>query len=531
MGDDANTNKGGGTEPAGKPSSPRFRFFLILAMVIVVSAIAVGAALLVEGAEWRWGAGPVLHLLTAGVMLTVSGVCINLLPTAIQAIWKLTHRTADDIAPVLRKLWQPLRKPARSALVVILVAAVLVAVGVVIRPEPTGLEPGKLVVMTAFPPDPGDTRSMLRDQWNRLNPANPVEFDYAAVKADDQHDRMVGDAAPAGEHVADLYVLDVVWMAEFAKRGYIRPLDETRLSDKDLGDFVPKVLATCQLDGKLWALPLNSDVGLMFSRTDIPGVSPPQTWDDYFGASAKATVAKARTTDAKIEAANAAQLSVDDEMLTITALEAIWGAGGLVVGTNGQPALSPDQSRLVFGPTDLLGLKKLADASRDPDLVLTADDEAKKTSAEVAAKTFDNGRTIYMRNWAVARETLDKVASKVTAPPAASVLGGQNLAVSTATRKPRAAQALAQFFANPSSQQILAEGGFVPTRQSSFGYSRRPDADQVRTALDRARPRPVIIHYTEFSRVFREGVNRALNDNGKLEAGFAEKLAEIIKRQ
>ncbi|AEK42165.1 Extracellular solute-binding protein family 1 [Amycolatopsis mediterranei S699] len=71
---------------------------------------------------------------------------------------------------------------------------------------------------------------------------------------------MLQDAKSNGEHKADLYVLDIVWMAEFTRRGYIQPMDESRLSEKDLGDFVPKVMESCQLDQKLWALPLNSDV-------------------------------------------------------------------------------------------------------------------------------------------------------------------------------------------------------------------------------------------------------------------------------
>ncbi|MEV5714622.1 extracellular solute-binding protein [Amycolatopsis mediterranei] len=512
--------------------SVRFRVSVIATLVIMVSAITVAAALLVASAEWRWDAGSILHLLTAGLMATLSGLCIELLPGAVKSVWRMTGGRSDDIVGPLRRLSRTLKSPARSVLVVIVVAGI-VALGVTVRPASSGLEPGKLVIMTAFPPDPGDARSMLRDQWNRLNPANPVEFDYAAVKADDQHDRMVQDAKSNGEHKADLYVLDIVWMAEFTRRGYIQPMDESRLSEKDLGDFVPKALESCQLDQKLWALPLNSDVGLMFSRTGVTGVSPPNTWDDYFGTSAKTAINAARPGHADLQVANAAQLGVDDEMLTISALEAIWAAGGLVVGPNGQPALSPDRSKLVFGPADLAGIKKLAEASRDSDLVLTGEDGAKKTPAELAAQTFADGRTAYMRNWAVARDTLEgKVGFAVTPLPTASVLGGQNLAISATTDKPRAAQAVAQFFANPSSQQILSEvGGYVPTRQSSFSYSRRPDAEQLHAALNQARLRPVITYYTEFSRVFREGINRALNDNGKLEPGFAEKLAEIVQRR
>ncbi|WIX92508.1 extracellular solute-binding protein [Amycolatopsis sp. DG1A-15b] len=521
------------SEPAQDDSqwSVRFRLFIVATLVIVVSAITAAAALLVANAEFRWDVGPILYLMTAGVIATLSGVLINTLPGVVRYAWRPPPvGKHEDIAGSLRRLSRILKNPARFALLVVVVAGV-VALGVAVRPAPSGLEPGKLVIMTAFPPDPGDARSILSDQWNRLNPANPIEFDYVAVQADGQHERMVQDAGPNGEHKADLYVLDIVWMAEFARHGYIQPLDESRLSERDLGDFVPKVLGSCRIDQKLWALPLNSDVGLMFSRTGVAGVSPPQTWDDYFGTSAKTAINAARSGHSDLKAANAAQLGVNDEMLTISALEAIWAAGGLVVA-DGQPALSPDRSKLDFGPAELKGIKKLADASRDSDLVLTGDDEAKNTSAEGAVRTFADGRTAYMRNWPVARDALEgKVSYTVTALPTASILGGQNLAISSTTDKPRAAQAVAQFFANPSSQQILLEGGYVPARQSSFSYSRRPDTQQLQIALNMASPRPVITYYTEFSRVFREGISRALNDNGKLEPGFAEKLAEIVQRK
>jgi len=515
----------------GERRSPRFRLIVIVVILMVVSAITLAAALLVENAELRWGVGPVLHLLTTGIMLLVSGVCVNALPRVVTEVWRLKREAYEQVVELLHRLGQALRRPLRLSGVAAIVAA-LMAAGVFLRPPPTGLEPGELVVMTAFPDDPGDARSMLAEQWNRLNPENRVKFHYAPVNSDEQHARMVNDAKPGGEHLADLYVLDIPWMEEFAVRDYVRPLDMSRLQDRDLGDFVPKILDTCYHDGKLWGLPLNSDVGLIFTRTGIPGVQEPQTWDDYFGATAKAGVATARTSSPGIESANAAQLAADDEMLTITALEAIWAAGGRVVGTNGQAALTSDRTSVDFTPADLSGIEKLAAASRDPDLVLTGGDEAKETSAEVAAKTFGAGRTSYMRNWAVASDAVgEKVEFEVTAPPTASVLGGQNLTISSTTDKPRAAQALMQFLTNFSSQQILSEvGGFVPTRQSAFTYSRRPEAEQLRTALNQARLRPITPNYTEFSNVFRQGIARALNNDGNLEESFGRELAEILTR-
>lgn len=499
------------------------RVTLIIITVIVVGAITVGAELLLRDVEPGWGAVPVLLLFVTAIMVAFSGLCVGFLGTAIARIWRQPPlpKTYDEF---LTRLKNFLKRPARVTLTVIATGAI-VFVGVWIRPE-DGLEHGPLKIMTAFPADPGDARSMLLDQWNRLNPNNHAEFEFAPLDADGQHERMVKDAQLGEDQTVDIYVLDIVWMAEFASRGYIRPLDRSAVPDKELGDFVPKVMVTCEFDGSLWALPFNSDVGLIYRRTGIPGVLAPQSWDDYFGATAKTTMSTTRASHPELEAANAAQLAANDEMLTVTAFEAIWAAGGQLVAPNGQLLLTPDGSEVVFGPADRMGIQKLAAATLDPDITLVDGGEAMQTTADAAIEIFQNGRTPYMRNWPVARDRIDKVSYDVSALPEPSVLGGQNLAIASGTDKPRAAQALIQFLTNSSSQLIISEvGGFVPTRQSAFNNSRRPDTAVVQTALNDARMRPVTPTYPECSRVFRDGIASSFRLDGELPPGFEEELA------
>jgi multiple sugar transport system substrate-binding protein len=502
-----------------KQTGPRIT--LIIITVLVVGAITVGSELLLRDIEPGWGPVPVLHMVVTAIMVVLSGLCVGLLPIVITRIWQQPPlpKTYDEF---LTRLKNFLKRPARVTMSVVATGAI-VFVGLWIRPENPGLEPGPLRIMTAFPADPGDARSMLIDQWNRLNPDNHVEFEIAPLDADGQHERMVKDAQLGKDQTVDIYVLDIVWMAEFASRGYIRPLDRSRVSERDLGDFVTKVMETCDFDGNLWALPFNSDAGLIYRRTGIPGVRAPQNWDDYFGAAAKA----ARTSHPELDAANAAQLAPNDEMLTVTAFEAIWAAGGQLVAPNGQLLLTPDGSKVAFSNADKAGIKKLAAAAHDSDITLTREGEVFETTATVATQTFIDGRTAYMRNWPVARDVIgDKVSYDVSVPPVASVLGGQNLAIASGTDKPRAAQALIQFLTNPSSQLIISEvGGFVPTRQSAFDNSRRPDTAEVQSALNQARLRPVTASYPECSQVFREGITSSFGLNGELPAGFEEELA------
>jgi multiple sugar transport system substrate-binding protein len=501
------------------------RIILIGFLILAVAAITVGAALLVESVELRPGFGPVMHLLAAVIMTALSGVGLAFLRDMIVGIWHLN--TDTHFGEFLTKAKDTLTSPTRVVLSVLATGAV-VAAGILGRSPDPGLEPGELTIMTAFPADAGDARSMLLDQWNRLNPDNRAEFDFAPLDAEGQHERMVDDAKD--ERRADIYVLDVVWMEEFASRGYIQPLDRARLP-RDMGDFVPKIMQTCEFDGNLWALPFNSDVGLLYRRTGIPGIHTPENWEDYFGAAAKTAVVNARATHPGLEAANAAQLAVDDEMFTVIALEAIWAAGGRLVAPNGQLTLTPDGRQVDFGPADLMGIEKLAAATRDADITLTKDGEVFRTTAQVATQTFIDGRTAYMRNWPVERDVIgDQVSFDVRGLPEASVLGGQNLAISSSTDKPRAAQALIQFLTNSSSQLIISEvGGFVPTRQSAFDNSRRPDALEVHAALLQARLRPVSPNYMRCSKVFREGIYASFGFGGRLDTRFAEQLARACR--
>jgi multiple sugar transport system substrate-binding protein len=342
---------------------------------------------------------------------------------------------------------------------------------------------------------------------------------------------MVNDAKPGGKREADVYVLDLVWMRQFIDNGYIRDLGtRSSLPEADGGDFIPSVLATCTRNEKLWGLPFNTDAGLIYYRTDIPGVAKPDEWDDYFGQSAKAMAAAVKAGPHGIKAANAAQLA-DEEVLTVTALEAIWAAGGRMVTESGDLTLNEEENEVHLSPADLKGIENLAIAAKDADLVLTENDTAAKSAENEALASFQAGATLFMRNWPVATDTLrEGVEYSVTASQTPSVLGGQNLALSAKSgqdAKPRAARALVDFLTSRSSQLILSDmGSLAPTRQSTFRDGKRADGPVLQTAVNRAWQRPVTPHYPHFSRVFRTGIIRALNNGGKVEPSFGRDLFE-----
>jgi multiple sugar transport system substrate-binding protein len=505
--------------------SSRFRLVLILIMLLIGIAVTMVSTILVTEVDKSWTAGSMVRGVLSAVLVLFSGIYVNLMLAGIVKVWRNPESADRSVSRTIKDIRALLGQTPKRVGILLTVAAI-VATGVALRPSPppdTNLEAGELVIMTAFDESPSDPRTMLIEQWDQSHPGIHVKVVSVPGEPDQQYSRMVNDAKPGGVHEADVYLLDIVWMEQFKQERYIRELDRSRLTG--LGDFVPKVLGTCSDGEKLWCLPLNTDFGLMYYRTDVEGVvQPPTTWDQYFGADAAAVAAQSPA----VNAANAAALK-DEEILTVVALEAMWAAEGKTFDAKGHVAQNEDKTSVQLGPGDERGLKRLVDAARNDDIVITS--KVRSATDDSAVEDFASGGTMYMRNWPVVHDRLvGKVKFGVAAPPTPSVLGGQNLAIRADTGKPRAAQSLIEFLTSATSQLLLSEmGGFAPTRTSAYENAERRDMSALRTALSEARLRPMIPRYVEFSRVFRLGVAEAITDgSGRLKPETLQELSKIL---
>src|SRR5215212_6147160 len=132
---------------------------------------------------------------------------------------------------------------------------------------------GDLVILSGRDDSTGDQRQALVDRWNEVHPESRARIVELSGNADQQRNEMVRRAQdPAGG--VDVYNLDVTWTAEFAENDYIVPL-----SGVPTDDFLSRPLDTClyerRFDGipfsgeQLWALPFNTDAGLLYYRADL----------------------------------------------------------------------------------------------------------------------------------------------------------------------------------------------------------------------------------------------------------------------
>jgi multiple sugar transport system substrate-binding protein len=433
--------------------------------------------------------------------------------------------------PAKWKVSWPKRRPRLEMLLAGIAAGVVLTVLADLFVVPwfagdAGPEEGELVILSGRDDGFGNQRQALVDQWNDLHPRNPARIEEISAVADAQRSEMVARAQGAGRGDADIYNLDVTWTAEFASRGYIRPLDGA-----DTAGFLPAPLRTCRYDGQLWALPFNTDAGLLYYREKLVP-RPPAGWPQLVSL---AQDVLGRPADGKQRpvAGYTGQLG-DYEGLTVNALEAIWAAGGDVVDARGNVVIDSPEAQA--------GLARLATglAPGQPQVILP---ESVGYDEQAATQAFAEGRVLFMRNWPVAHRTLDPPAGGDSAAaldftvarlPGPSALGGQNLAISAHSRRPRAARQLIEFLTGERSQQILFErGGFAATREVVY---RDAAVEQryryARTLLEvirSARARPVTPHYAQFSETFRAVVRQALADGGHLPPDAGARLTAALK--
>jgi hypothetical protein len=166
-----------------------------------------------------------------------------------------------------------------------------------------------------------------------------------------------------------------------------------------------------------------------------------------------------------------------------------------------------------------------------------------------AYQAFAGGQAEFMRNWPIyynqltAPQSGSSIAARnfgVVPLPFPSVLGGQDLAISTASKDPTAAMEVIDFLTSAQAERCLfAVGGFPATRSSAYaddgqlptGYQVAAEpavvghplcgsttgrqlniGSEIQAGLAQAFPRPVTPYYTEYSTIIQEHVSQLLEE-------------------
>ena len=127
----------------------------------------------------------------------------------------------------------------------------------------------------------------MRNMWVdfRSNRASRRDFEMCVLP--DLHARLLANAAaPVSEF--DVVTINFPWLAEFAARGALHPIDRfARPDDIKSEDFHPVVWSTGVWQRSRFAVPIYVTVEVLAARRDLfddAGLSPPRTFDEVIAA-------------------------------------------------------------------------------------------------------------------------------------------------------------------------------------------------------------------------------------------------------
>lgn len=122
-----------------------------------------------------------------------------------------------------------------------------------------------------------------------------IAVDLQILPYDQLRQRSTADFV-SGTANSDVYAQDIVWLGEWSKNAYARPLDDLIARDitpDDLKDVLPGAFdAVSKQGGKTWSFPVTATYFLMYYRTDLfkqAGLAEPVTFADVNTAAEKLT--------------------------------------------------------------------------------------------------------------------------------------------------------------------------------------------------------------------------------------------------
>ncbi|TVR11613.1 MAG: ABC transporter substrate-binding protein [Phormidium sp. GEM2.Bin31] len=314
-----------------------------------------------------------------------------------------------------------------------------------------------------------------------------------------------------GDSIYDLVYMDIVWTPKFAAAGWLDPLDD-RVSEDELSAFLDGDVEGGRFNGKLYRMPFRSDAGMLYYRTDLleeNGFDPPETTEELL------EISRSLQEQGAVEWGYVWQ-GRQYEGLAAVFVEILEGHGGFWVNPETEEVGLDDPEAIAA----LEFLTQTIDDGISPRGVTTYQEEE-------ARRFFQNGRTVFMRNWPyvwpLANEDGSAVQGKIAIQPMVHAAGfspgacqgGWGLALAKDSSHKEEAWRVIEFITSESAQkEFVLDTGYVPSRRSLFNdpeivekYSHYPELLEVQ---EQSVLRPPIAQYAQASDILQRNISSAL---------------------
>ena len=352
--------------------------------------------------------------------------------------------------------------------------------------------------------------------FNKANPGLNVKLIEFPESADEQRNQFVQrQQAKAAD--CDVFYSDVIWTAEFAQQKWLYDMTPYVESRKD--EFIPSTLATITYQEKQWGVPHKTNAGFLYYRTDQVD-KVPETWQEVYDVAAKND--------------GIAYQGASYEGLTVDFLELAFAAGGKVLSDDGTKAE-------IDSPANVKALKFMVDGIKSgaaPKAVTTYMEEP-------ARRSFESGKATFMRNWPYCYALAQKAPKtkgkfEVVPFPAfegggkAGILGGANLVISTFSKNPGGALKFIDYMthAERQSEDIVKFSDASPLKavyDDPAVQKAQPFSDELKSAVEQAKTRPVSPVYSQVSAAIYKNVNKALSGNVAPEEALKKAQSDMEK--
>jgi multiple sugar transport system substrate-binding protein len=332
------------------------------------------------------------------------------------------------------------------------------------------------------------------------NAANPIEDLYTSSF-------LLGDSP------YDMVNMDVVWTPKFAAAGWLLDLS-SRITSEQLAAFSPRDVEAGRYEGKLYRIPIRSDLGMLYYRKDLleaAGLQPPETFGDLIAISQ--TLKKA----GKIDWGYVWQ-GRQYEGLVAMFVEVLQGFGGFWV--------KPDTLEVGLDRPETLQaiafLRNTIQAGVSPPGVTTYQEEETR-------RLFQSGQVAFLRSWPyawpLANQADSPIAGKIAIKPmvgtsgklGGACLGGWGLGIAKSSKHPEEAWQAIQYFTSLEVQrQLILQAGYVPSRKALFAdpeiVAKYPHYPKLLEVSQNAVLRPPIAQYAQVSDILQRYLSAALTN-------------------
>ncbi|NPU85858.1 MAG: extracellular solute-binding protein [Syntrophaceae bacterium] len=330
----------------------------------------------------------------------------------------------------------------------------------------------------------------------------------------------------------DVFLMDVVWPAEFAAAGWAMPLDD-RFPGSEQAHYLDSTIQANTYGGKVYGLPLYIDSGMLYYRRDLLdkyGFKPPETWPEMVRQAGAITAGEPNLYGFS------AQLK-QYEGLVCNMMEYVAGnQGHLVDPKTGAPAIAekPALDAVRFVRDRIVG--KTA-----PEGVLTYEEPE-------SLALFTQGKAVFLRSWPYVWKIANNpqrsmVVGKVGVAllphfpggKSHATLGGWQVGISAYSENKDLAWTFAQFLSGERIQKHLAvKAGLAPTRTSLYDdadvLNAAPQFREMKPVFFSSLPRPRSPLYPALSNILQRYFSKAISDRRSDLASEARSAAAEMEK-